>query len=697
MGALGPVRLRAAAVPVLIALAAGFLAASPVFDGLRGLSIDVLTMLRWRAFGNLQLPASSPAVVVAIDEETFRTPPFEGTPSVTWTPEIGRVLTAIIDGGAKVVGFDIVFPTSIEQSAMPFGDETLGARLRGFDRDYLRAIALGARAGKVVLGEVQHQDNPVLPSPGQRAAAGFGANIRALNLYSDPDEVVRRIPLVFMVDGEPVPSMAAELAARATGQPVSAKIAAAGAVPDTLTLNFAGGAQDIPTYSLADLRACVEKDDKDFFRRQFGGNIVLIGTLLDVEDRKITSKRFATAPEGATADRCALPAGAVGQRFARDSISGVYIHATAVNNLVRGDPLFEFGRITAGLTSFGLAGLAVAAALLLGPARAVLAFLVIAAAWTTGATVAFRSALVLPLVEPLLSALVALAATIGYRLVVAERIMAAQLALRRKQEAEMASAAAIQRAMLPAVQPDVPAEGELDIFAHMLPAREVGGDLYDVLRLDENRVVITIGDVCGKGVPAALFMAITQTVMRLVARTGQDLQAEIGAANRLIVANNREDMFTTLFCGVIDVRSGSMTYCNCGHNPPLVLRGGESTFEPLRTCGPPLGIMDGVSYVPRSVAISPGDMLLLYTDGVTEAEGPQSVQFGMQRLEETLRETRGHSARAVVEHVIKRVTEFAKGAPQSDDITCLAVVLNQTAIRRPGFPVSPPATELRST
>ena len=126
---------------------------------MRGLSIDVLTALRWRVFGNAHAPAASPAVVVALDEETFRTPPFEGTPSVTWTREIGQVLTAIIDGGAKVVGFDIVFPTSIEQSAVPFGDETLGARVRGFDRDYLRALALGARAGKVVLGQVQHQDH----------------------------------------------------------------------------------------------------------------------------------------------------------------------------------------------------------------------------------------------------------------------------------------------------------------------------------------------------------------------------------------------------------------------------------------------------------------------------------------------------------------------------------------------------------
>jgi class 3 adenylate cyclase/CHASE2 domain-containing sensor protein len=416
-----PARLRAAAAAFLIALAAGLVAASPALDGLRGLSIDVLTMLRWRAFGDLHLPTSSPAVVVALDEETFRTPPFEGTPSVTWTREIGQVLTAIVDGGAKVVGFDILFPTSIEQSAVPFGDETLGARVRGFDRDYLRALALGARAGKVVLGEVQHQDNPIFPSPGQRAAVGFGRNIRALNVYNDPDEVIRRVPLVFMVDGEPVPSMAAELAARATGAPPSAKVATAGAVPDTITLNFAGGADGIPTYSLADLRACVEKDDKDFFRRHFDGKVVLIGSVLDVEDRRITSMRFATAPENARAERCALPAPTVSQTFARDSISGVYIHATAVNNLLRSDALIEFDRIGTGIASFTLAGLAAAAALALAPAAAALAFLAIAAAWTAGAMAAFREALVLPLVEPLLAALAALGTTISYRFVVADR------------------------------------------------------------------------------------------------------------------------------------------------------------------------------------------------------------------------------------------------------------------------------------
>ena len=672
-----PVRLRAAAAGVLIALLAGLVAASPALDGLRGFSIDLLTMLRWRVFGDAHLPVSSPSVVLAIDEETFRTPPFEGSPSITWTPEIGRVLTAVIEGGAKVVGFDVVFPTSIEQSAVTFGDETLGARLRGFDRDYLRALALGARAGKVVLGQVQHQDHPVLPSPGQRAAVGFGRNIRPLNAYDDPDGVIRRIPLAFAVDGESVPSMAAELATRAAGAPAPAKVATAGTVANTITLNFEGGADDIPTFSLADLHACVEKGDKDFFRRHFDGKVVLFGTVLDVEDRKITSKRFATAPEGAHAQRCATTPPSAGQTFTRNSISGVYVHATAVNNLLRGNVLNEFGRISTGLASFALAALAVAAALMLGPTSAALSFAGLASVWSAGAVIAFRAALAMPLVEPLLTALAALAATIGYRLVVADRIMAAQLAKQRAQEAEMASAAAIQRAMLPIQQSSEFAAGKLDISAHMIPAREVGGDLYDIVNLDENRIVITIGDVCGKGVPASLFMAISQTVMRLVVRSGQDLQAEINTANKLLVANNREEMFTTLFCGVIDVPSGTMTYCNCGHNPPLILHKGENAFVRLSNCGPPLGTFDHVNYVPRSVALAPGDLLFLYTDGVSEAEDLQLAQFGMERLEPAILDMRSRSAHEVVEHVIKRVAEFAKGAPQSDDITCVAVVRNE--------------------
>ena len=415
------IRHRAAAAAFVISLAASLLVISPVLDPVRGLSIDILTALRWRAFGNAHAPDSSPVVVVALDEETFRTPPFEGTPAVTWTPQIAQVLNALIDGGAKIVGFDIIFPTSIEQSAVPFAGETLGARVRGFDRDYLRALALGARADKVVLGQVQHQDRPVVPSPGQRAAVGHGQNIRVLNAFSDSDDVVRRIPLSFTVDGALTPSMAVELAARATGTPAGQMRAGSSAVANTIALNFAGGSGDIPTYSFADLTACAEKNDTAFYRRHFKDKVVLIGTLLDVEDRKITSKRFATAADAASAPRCGTPAPSAGQKFARDSISGVYIHATAVNNLIRGEALVETSRVVVGVAAFVLAVLSSAAALSFGPAVAALGCLAAAFAWIAAATFAFRNAVALPLIEPIVASVITLAVTIGYRFVVADR------------------------------------------------------------------------------------------------------------------------------------------------------------------------------------------------------------------------------------------------------------------------------------
>ena len=121
-----------------------------------------------------------------------------------------------------------------------------------------------------------------------------------------------------------------------------------------------------------------------------------------------------------------------------------------------------------------------------------------------------------------------------------------------------------------------------------------------------------------------------------------------------------------------------MTYCNCGHSPALLLRRGESKFEPLGNMGPPLAISARAKYAARSITLAPGDMLFLYSDGVTEAENPRSELFGAERLEQALAEARGRGARETVEHVVQRVTEFAAGAPQSDDITCVAVVRGET-------------------
>jgi phosphoserine phosphatase RsbU/P len=251
--------------------------------------------------------------------------------------------------------------------------------------------------------------------------------------------------------------------------------------------------------------------------------------------------------------------------------------------------------------------------------------------------------------------------------------MAEQIVRRRAQLAEMASAAAIQRAMLPDELPSDLVAGGFDVHARMEPAREVGGDLYDVFRLDADHVAITIGDVCGKGVPASLFMAVTQTVMRVALRSAENLQAEIALANALLVAGNREMMFATFFCCVLNLRSGSLTYCNCGHNPPLLLRQGETTFEALNASGPPLGIDKDIVYTARTLTLEAGDRLFLYTDGVNEAEDAQTAQFGMERLEQTLLATRDQTAKATVAQLVEAIAAFSNGAPQFDDITCVAL------------------------
>jgi adenylate cyclase len=419
---------RDAVAIALVALLYGFASVVPPFSLVHGWSIDVLTALRWEAFGPRRDPASSPVVVVAIDEETYQTPPFKGSPTIVWTTEAGRVLSAVIDGGAKVTGFDIVFPTSIEQSEIPFGDDLLGARMRGFDRAFLRSLAKGAAAGKVVLGEQLDGDGP---SPGQRAAVGYQKNIRALNVVTDPDEVIRKVPLMFSADGKQVPAMALELASRALGaEPMVAPDQSVtlagyripGVTSNTLTLNFEGGGDGIPTFSFADLRACVERNNADFFQREFAGKIVIFGTVLNSDDRKLTSKRLANGLDGAQAPRCALPrATAAEGQFKRSTIAGVYVHATAVDNLIAHDAVVESGTASVAVIAVAFAVLASLAARMLGPGAAFAVYIGLVAIWTSIATLVFTRSLALPLSEPFLAGLVSMIAIVAYRLVVTDR------------------------------------------------------------------------------------------------------------------------------------------------------------------------------------------------------------------------------------------------------------------------------------
>lgn len=418
------------AAALVFSVIAGILFTSPPFAGLQGLSLDALTTLRWELLGSHGRALSSPVVVVAIDEASYRTPPLKGSPTLTWTREIGRVISAIVDGGARVVGFDLIFPTSIEQSEIMFGEEQIGARMRGFDRDFLRSLAAAASAGKLVLGEIQSRDEPVRPSAGQRAAVRQQSNIRALNVYTDTDEVIRRLPLTFRVDGQAVPSMAVELASRAlSSKPdfdAAGRLTLAGylvpsAVPNTLTLNFRGGGQDFPTYSFADLRSCADKGDSEFFRREFSGKVVIFGTSLNFEDRKLTSMRLSSGLEGAPAPRCALAAAGGSSHIALNTMAGVFVHATAVRNLMEQDAAAELALPLRAAVTALMASAAAIAACTLAPLVALSAFLLLIVAYAAAAVGLFVHSLAVPLVEPALAGVTALAATVGYRFMVADR------------------------------------------------------------------------------------------------------------------------------------------------------------------------------------------------------------------------------------------------------------------------------------
>ncbi len=423
---------RDAAAIAAIALICAAISVSPPLKAIHGWSIDVLTALRWEIFGKRYDPADSPAVVVAIDEESYRAAPFKGSPMLTWTSEIGRVLGAIVDGGAKVVGFDIVMPTSLEQSEIPFGDGLLGDKVRGFDRDFLRALASASSAGKVVLGEALRGDQPVRPSQGQRIAVRQQQNIRPLNTYTDTDDTVRRVPLTFPISGgaAPLPGMALELASRALktapefapdGTVTLAGYRIPGEVANTMTVNFEGGADDIPTFSFADLRFCAAGNDKDYFRRWFDGKVVIFGSVLDAEDRRLTSKRFATGHEGERMSRCTTETRPVTTSFRRSSIAGVYIHATAVNNLIRQNAAVELGRLPIFLIAALAAAVAAASALLVKPIGAAFIYAGFAALGIAAATVAFNHALIIPVAEPFLAGLVALGAMVAYRFAVSDK------------------------------------------------------------------------------------------------------------------------------------------------------------------------------------------------------------------------------------------------------------------------------------
>jgi sigma-B regulation protein RsbU (phosphoserine phosphatase) len=241
---------------------------------------------------------------------------------------------------------------------------------------------------------------------------------------------------------------------------------------------------------------------------------------------------------------------------------------------------------------------------------------------------------------------------------------------RQRISSELSIAHDIQMGLLPCELPEI---AGCDLFARVIPAKEVGGDLFDVAVMEDGRVLVVIADVSGKGISAGLFMAVAKTLLGVARTHGRTASGIVEFLNNQLSARNDALMFVTMFLGIFDPRTGELAYANAGHNPPYIRRG-NGKVEPLAgRHGVALGINGGETYTCQTTMLRDGDLLLLYTDGITEAQDASEALFSERRLEEFLLSTSGESAGEVGAGVIEAVMEFQGAAPQFDDITLVAL------------------------
>ena len=240
-------------------------------------------------------------------------------------------------------------------------------------------------------------------------------------------------------------------------------------------------------------------------------------------------------------------------------------------------------------------------------------------------------------------------------------------------EAELNMASGIQADMLPNIFPAFPERDEFDVFASMTPAKEVGGDFYDFFLVDDEHLALVMADVSGKGVPAALFMMISKILVQNYTMMGKDAAKALEAVNNQICANNREEMFVTVWLGVLDLTTGKLTATNAGHEYPI-LKQADGDFEPIKERhGFVIGGMEGVKYKAYEMQLQPDSKLFLYTDGVPEATNANDELFGLERTVAALRTAQNESPEAILGAVDKAVADFVKDAPQFDDLTMLCL------------------------
>ena len=637
-----------------------------------------------------------PVAIVDIDERSLQS--FGRWP---WPrARVAQLIEAAHQFGALAIGLDMIMPEADRLSPQELladrkdVDPALRAKLDELPSndailaDMLRRMpSVLARAGLLVSAEKTAPPRPQTPvqitgeSPINFLSAFPGeiANIAQIeqaakgrgyvNDTRDRDGVVRTMPLVLAVNGVIAPSLALEILRVATGERIyEVRGDRAGALGVQIGSSF------IPTDRDGRIRL--------HFSPPAGDRRVSASTLLD-----------GTAKPGALKNQVAI-IGVTGVGVAdvaptpiHSGTYGVEIQAQFIENILAGTRLLR-PQAAPWWELFALCGIVLP---MIGLSRRML---FAAAIFLGGTVLLFGSSVLLFLFQRSLydatfpavgSALTFLLLLLGQFAVSERRRHELGLALeeerveRLRVAGELRAARDIQMGMLPDPRTIENLPPTIDFFALLEPAQEVGGDLYDAFMIDSQRLCFIIGDVSGKGVPASLFMALTKTLSKSLARRQEmPLERVMRLINEEVSRENPASMFVTIILGVLDTATGAVELCNAGHNAPIRLSPGEGPLEQEGAAGPPLCLDEEFPYTTQRLQLASGDMLILFTDGVTEAENEQQNHYGTARAVECFG-AMPEDAAAACAQLHADVKRFIGGAPQSDDLAIVAIGMKRQA------------------
>ncbi len=615
------------------------------------------------------------------------------------------LLSALAEQDVKALGIDLLFVGDDKykesDSAMPTSDELLAAVIsrdpRVINGVYFPLVAPNSQAAS-------DEGTPVdsLRARWLRFTAPLPAGIELVgtdkdatfdmqenilestvavghvSLYQDVDGVVRSVPLLINHRGRAFPSLGLLMAARYLDA-------------DWRTMRFSRGHAILPS-PRGEVRIPVDEHarmvisfpgGRDLFRDHSNRHefIHLVWELKgELPDSALVNGGL-KALRGKVALLCNTAATSAIADFGPTAFDPnfplAYAHASVVNNIISGGDYLQYVPRTLQMLFWALTALVLAVVMsvvapvtfLLATLAAILAYLV--AGWAAAAFAGSIIEIVPPVVMIGMQA-VAIGSR-GYRLRDRQR---------RMQEQELAVAKKIQQDLLP--KGALALDG-VEVMGFNLPCFAIGGDYFDYFKLSDGRIALAIADVAGKGVPAALLMSNLQAILRSECARGSSVQAVPTQANRqLSESMGGSSKFVTFFYGALDPAARRLSYSNAGHNPPLVVRA-DGRIEELETGGMLLGIFPLAEYDEGTVDLEPGDLCVLFTDGVTEAENKTRELYSDERLQELLRRHRGESATAIARVISDDVARFSHGLHQSDDVTVIVVKIAEAPVPAPAL------------